>query len=49
MILFIICISIIINNMKIIKALINEDYKSFIVINTDFIRKNKIKTFKIKL
>ena len=49
MILFIIYISIIINNMKIIKALVNKSCESFIIINADFILKNKIKTFKIKL
>jgi len=48
MILFIIHISIIINNIKIIKTLINENYKSFAIINANFIRKNEIKTFKIK-
>jgi len=49
MILFVIYISIIINNIEIVKALINENYKSFIIINTDFMRKNEIKIFKIKL
>jgi len=49
MILFVICISIIINNIKIIKVLMNEGYKSFIIINADFMWKNEIKIFKIKL
>jgi len=37
MIVFIIYILIIINNIKVVKALINEDYESFTVINVDFI------------
>ena len=49
MILFIIRISIIVNNMKVIKTLVDKGCESFIIINVDFVRKNEIKIFKIKL